>query len=150
MHLRELFPTDLETCRYWQLQLRICDASIDYSLGQRTPDKMVAWLGGIVESMHARHVQSELSVVPNLLNPVTVNLSPYVLGYELQHPDKAAQYLINWGDYAGFIEDMLERFGPLYIWLSPSWKNDPGERIFVLRPGFEIEETFYHLEDGGV
>jgi hypothetical protein len=150
MHLRELFPADLEECRYWQLQLRICDARIDASQGNRTPDKMVAWLGKIVESMHAHHVQSELSVVPNLLNPVTVNLCPYVVGYTLQNPGKARQFHINWGDYVGFIGDMLVEFGPLYIWLSPSWKHDPGERIFVLRHDFEIEETFYHLEDGGV
>lgn len=147
MHLRELFPTDLETCRYWQLQLRICDVKIDSFPSQHGPDRMTAWLSKIIECMHARHVQAELSVVPNCLNPVTVNLCPYALGYELQHPDKVADLLRNWGDYAGFIDDMLTHFGPLYIWLSPSWKHDPGERIFSLGRGMELTETFYHLED---
>jgi hypothetical protein len=140
MHLKELFPSDLETCRNWKLQAVIMPG---YSAGYSTAGRFC----DLFMLAQNRNLQSGISTTTNNLNPIRVNLCPYVLGWQCRNEFKRVQ---NWSDDAGFLLDIQERYDKVLLTLAPTWRHyDEDDRVFELSVGLQLTETFYHLEDGG-
>src|SRR5579859_6954824 len=102
MNIKDLFPADLESCRSWNIEIAVHNNRANFN-------QDVSFI--ISAAQEHRHF-GYIKFVSNGLNPIWVQLNPYILGWQLANQDKKCP--ANWSDDLALLRHLLHVFDNKY------------------------------------